>query len=67
MFEEALARARECDAFLEREGKGMGALHGLPVSLKVSINLFSIPGMGFQSLELYYLLPSSLTKWRNLR
>jgi amidase len=35
MFEEAIARARECDEFREREGRGMGPLHGLPISLKV--------------------------------
>lgn len=35
MFEEALARARECDDFLKKEGKVMGPLHGLPISLKV--------------------------------
>jgi amidase len=34
--EKALERAKECDAFLEREGRAMGALHGLPISLKVS-------------------------------
>jgi amidase len=34
--ERALERARECDAFLEGEGRPMGPLHGLPVSLKVS-------------------------------
>ncbi|KAF2878409.1 amidase signature domain-containing protein [Massariosphaeria phaeospora] len=39
MFEEALGRARECDEFLEREGRGMGALHGLPISLKDSFNV----------------------------
>jgi Asp-tRNA(Asn)/Glu-tRNA(Gln) amidotransferase A subunit family amidase len=34
-FKEAIERARECDEYYKREGKGMGALHGLPVSLKV--------------------------------
>lgn len=34
-FEEAMVRARECDVYLEREGKPMGPLHGLPISLKV--------------------------------
>jgi amidase len=38
MFEEAMARAKECDAFLEKEGRPMGALHGLPISLKVISN-----------------------------
>lgn len=36
-FDKALERARECDAFLEREGRGMGPLHGLPISVKVCI------------------------------
>lgn len=34
-FEEAIARARECDDYFEKHGKTMGALHGLPISLKV--------------------------------
>ncbi|KAI4620720.1 uncharacterized protein J4E87_007048 [Alternaria ethzedia] len=39
MFEEALARARECDDFLKNEGRVMGPLHGLPISLKDSFNI----------------------------
>ncbi|KAH7412131.1 amidase signature domain-containing protein [Phaeosphaeria sp. MPI-PUGE-AT-0046c] len=39
MFDEALARARECDAYLEKEGKLIGPLHGLPISLKDSFNV----------------------------
>ncbi|KAF2203695.1 amidase [Delitschia confertaspora ATCC 74209] len=39
MFDEALARAKECDDYLEREGKTMGRLHGLPISLKDSFNI----------------------------
>lgn len=39
MFDEALARARECDAYLEKEGKPLGPLHGLPISLKDSFNV----------------------------
>jgi len=35
MFEEALVRAKECDEFLKKEGRVMGTLHGLPISLKV--------------------------------
>jgi amidase len=37
MFEEAMARARECDEYLKEEGKVLGPLHGLPISLKVCI------------------------------
>lgn len=36
MFDEAVERAKELDEYLEREGKTMGPLHGLPVSVKVS-------------------------------
>ncbi|KAH8113206.1 general amidase [Phellopilus nigrolimitatus] len=32
--ERALSRAAECDAYLKTNGKPMGALHGLPISLK---------------------------------
>lgn len=39
MFDEALARARQCDAYLEKEGKPIGPLHGLPISLKDSFNV----------------------------
>ncbi|CAI6333642.1 unnamed protein product [Periconia digitata] len=39
MFEEAMERAKECDKFFEREGRGMGMLHGLPISLKDSFNV----------------------------
>ncbi|KAL5121498.1 hypothetical protein ACEQ8H_000570 [Pleosporales sp. CAS-2024a] len=39
MFDEALARARECDAYLEKQGKPIGPLHGLPISLKDSFNV----------------------------
>jgi amidase len=35
MFDEAMARARECDEFLAKEGRPLGPLHGLPISLKV--------------------------------
>ncbi|KAF1918102.1 amidase signature domain-containing protein [Ampelomyces quisqualis] len=39
MFDQALARARECDNYLEKEGKPLGPLHGLPISLKDSFNV----------------------------
>ncbi len=35
MVESALERAREVDEYMGREGKTMGVLHGVPVSLKV--------------------------------
>lgn len=39
MFDEALAKARECDDYLAKHGKPMGPLHGLPISLKDSFNV----------------------------
>jgi len=39
LFDEALARARELDDYLKREGKVVGPLHGLPISLKDQFNL----------------------------
>ncbi|RAR13479.1 acetamidase [Stemphylium lycopersici] len=39
MFDEAMARARECDEYLRKEGKVLGLLHGLPISLKDSFNV----------------------------
>ena len=38
-FEEGLARAKELDAYLEREGKTVGPLHGVPVSIKDHIDI----------------------------
>jgi amidase len=39
MFDEAFTRARECDAYFEKNGKPIGPLHGLPISLKDSFNV----------------------------
>lgn len=39
MFSEALARAHECDEYLKKEGRPIGPLHGLPISLKDSFNV----------------------------
>ncbi|KAL6405140.1 amidase [Ilyonectria robusta] len=33
-FDNALQRAHECDEFLAREGRPMGPLHGMPISIK---------------------------------
>lgn len=41
-FDQAIARARELDRYLEKEGKTIGPLHGLPISLK---DQFNIPGL----------------------
>ncbi|KIX96407.1 uncharacterized protein Z520_07673 [Fonsecaea multimorphosa CBS 102226] len=38
-FDKALERAKYLDEYLEREGKPMGPLHGMPISLKDSFNL----------------------------
>lgn len=43
MFDEAIARARECDEFFKREGRVMGPLHGLPISLKVPSPILTLP------------------------
>ncbi|KAG9200632.1 hypothetical protein G6514_006810 [Epicoccum nigrum] len=39
LFDEALARAHECDIYLKEHGQPIGPLHGLPISLKDSFNL----------------------------
>ncbi|KUJ08532.1 amidase [Mollisia scopiformis] len=39
MFDEALERAKYCDDYLAKEGKPLGPLHGLPISLKDSFNV----------------------------
>ncbi|EDU46607.1 acetamidase [Pyrenophora tritici-repentis Pt-1C-BFP] len=36
---EAIARAKECDYVYEKEGRVLGPLHGLPISLKDSFNV----------------------------
>jgi amidase len=41
-FEEAIKRAEELDEYFKREGKTVGPLHGLPVSLK---DQFSLKGL----------------------
>lgn len=39
LFEDGIQRAKELDEFYEREGRLMGPLHGIPVSLKDCHNL----------------------------
>lgn len=39
MFDDALVRAKECDDYLEKEGKPLGPFHGLPISVKDSFNV----------------------------
>lgn len=41
-FARAIERAKYLDAYLEREGKPIGPLHGLPISLKDSFCLEGI-------------------------
>ncbi|KAK5192030.1 hypothetical protein LTR47_003487 [Exophiala xenobiotica] len=41
-FDQALDRAKYLDEYLEKEGKPMGPLHGMPISLKDSFNLKGI-------------------------
>ncbi|GAA5956390.1 hypothetical protein JCM10213_000558, partial [Rhodosporidiobolus nylandii] len=50
-FNSAMERARELDEFLQRTGKVVGPLHGLPVSLKDQFDLQGVDStMGFVSL-----------------
>lgn len=43
LFDEALERAKYCDEYLAKEGKPLGPLHGLPISLKVTNFLILAP------------------------
>ncbi|KAI9646465.1 hypothetical protein NHQ30_004458 [Ciborinia camelliae] len=43
MYPRALARAAELDAYMERTGKPIGPLHGLPISVKEHIYLMDTP------------------------
>jgi amidase len=38
-FDEAIARAKELDTIFKRDGKTVGPLHGLPISLKDQFNI----------------------------
>ncbi|OJJ05542.1 hypothetical protein ASPVEDRAFT_174586 [Aspergillus versicolor CBS 583.65] len=38
-FDEAIARAKECDAYLRMHGKPKGPFHGLPISIKDNFNI----------------------------
>lgn len=41
-FDQALERAKEVDAYFAKNKKPMGALHGLPISLKDSFNVIGV-------------------------
>jgi amidase len=41
-FEDGIKRAAELDAYFQKHGKPIGSLHGLPVSLKDSLNIKGI-------------------------
>ncbi|CAG8978766.1 hypothetical protein HYALB_00012498 [Hymenoscyphus albidus] len=43
MFKSALERAKELDEYLERTGKPIGPLHGLPISIKEHIEVEGTP------------------------
>ena len=43
-FEQAMARAKECHAYLAEHGKPMGPFHGLPISLKDCFNVKGVAG-----------------------
>jgi amidase len=53
LFEEAFATAKKLDEYLEKTGKTLGPLHGLPVSIK---DLFSVKGVD-TSIGAYSPLP----------
>jgi len=41
-FDQALAQAKAADDYLQKNGKPIGPLHGLPVSLKDSFNVIGV-------------------------
>lgn len=50
-FDKAFAKAKELDLFFQKNGKTIGPLHGLPISLKDQFNLEGIDSaIGFVSL-----------------
>ncbi|KAL4934947.1 hypothetical protein BDV06DRAFT_234883 [Aspergillus oleicola] len=53
LFESALKRAEELDAYLRRTGTPIGPLHGLPISIKDSFNIRGVDSsVGIASLAL---------------
>jgi amidase len=47
-FDAAIARAKQLDEHLERTGRPIGVLHGLPISLKDQFNIEGVPcSMGY--------------------
>ena len=53
MFDEGIARAKELDEHFKKNGKVVGPLHGLPVSLKDNFNIPGKPSaVGFCSWAL---------------
>lgn len=56
-FDEALEQARELDEYLEKNGRTVGPLHGLPVSIKDQFDIKGVDssiGMSLRSLNLRY-------------
>ncbi|KAL2432669.1 Amidase [Exophiala dermatitidis] len=58
LFEQAKARARELDTYLQEHGKPYGPLHGLPVSVKDTFNIAGVDS----SIGLAYLCYKPATK-----
>jgi Asp-tRNA(Asn)/Glu-tRNA(Gln) amidotransferase A subunit family amidase len=51
LFDSALVRARELDTFLVSNGKPVGPLHGLPITVKDSFNIIGVDSsLGLASL-----------------
>ncbi|KAL4889615.1 amidase signature domain-containing protein [Aspergillus ambiguus] len=51
LFEKAITRAKELDAYLKKTGKTIGPFHGLPISIKDNFNIIGVDStIGFTSL-----------------
>ncbi|KAN0107998.1 Acetamidase [Hyaloscypha variabilis] len=64
-FEDAIARAKYLDEYLAREGKPLGPLHGLPISIKDGFNYPGVEStIGYVSLvgKSKAIVPSPLVK-----
>jgi hypothetical protein len=59
--EEALQQAKKLDAILEKTGKPIGPLHGLPVPVKVGIIFPLILGTGVDQLQDTYWIKGQRT------
>ena len=56
-IDKALERAAECDKYLKENGKPIGALHGLPISLKDQIRLKGLETTMGKYRTIHMILP----------